>query len=386
MPSPSFSFPPTALPANSAALRAEVRAFLAEQRAAGVYAPSPMGWAAYNRAFSLALGRRGWIGMTWPTRYGGHERSTLERYLVTEELLASGAPMRAHWAADRQIGPLLLEFGTDWQKETLLPQFAAGSTSLAIGLSEPDSGSDLAGIRTRGERVEGGWSVTGEKIWITIAHQADYMTVFARTSPQGENRRDGVTRFLVDMQSPGITVTRIRHMAGGSDISSVAFNEVMVPDRMVIGDVDKAWSQIGSELANERSSPDRWTACMGLLKLLIDRVGPHPDRVQAEALGHLVAQLHTLKSMSLSIAGMIERGEETVVEGSIVKDLGTHYDQEIPLLARRLIGEAAQAALPMDDPFLEHLRYDLLYSPAFTIRGGTREILRNAIARGLGIR
>jgi len=382
----NFRFPPTAMPDMAPQLRREVRAFLEEAKAEGLWEPSKKWWMEFNRPFSQALGARGWIGMTWPRRYGGQERPALERYVVTEELLANGAPIRCHWAADRQIGPLILEFGTDWQKETLLPAFASGGVSIAVGLSEPDSGSDLSAIRSRAVRSEGGWLVDGRKIWITNAHNSRYMTLFVRTSSDTANRRDGITRFLVDMQSSGISVLPIKHMAGEADLNEVVFDQVFVPDRMVIGDIDKAWSQMGSELANERSSPDRWTASLGLYRQMVDHVGPKPGRAEAEAIGRIAAHLWTLKGMSLSIAGMNERGQNTVVEGSVVKDLGTHLDQEIPDMVRRLVDEEARADLPPDHTLLRDLHYGLLFSPALTIRGGTREILRNGIARALGIR
>lgn len=169
------------MPDNEAELRAEVRAFLAKMRAQGVFELGPAGRAEVNKAFCLELGKAGYLGMTWPKKYGGHERSALERYIVTEELLANGAPIRAMQAADRQNGPMILHFGTEWQRETFLPKFASGEAGCAIGLSEPDSGSDLAAIRTKAVKVDGGWKVNGRKVWTNSAHYSAYMTLLART-------------------------------------------------------------------------------------------------------------------------------------------------------------------------------------------------------------
>jgi acyl-CoA dehydrogenase len=412
-----FRFEPAQLPPNTAALRREVRAFVREMTTQGLLKPDPRGWARHDPAICEQIGRRGWIGMTWPKRYGGHERSALERYIVNEELLAHGVPLRAHWSADRQNGPLILQYGSEWLKQTFLPLFASGKAGTAIGLSEPDAGSDLAALRTRGTRVEGGWKVNGRKVWTSNAHYAKYLVLLLRTASaeeagghggaQKESRHGGFSRFLVDMSWKGITVRPIINMTGEHDFNEVVFDDLFVPDNMVIGEVGAAWKQLGGELAHERSAPDRWTAALPLLRLLADRAGPRgkgtgtgadragrgadragrgADRAAKQAIGRLVAQLATLKSMSLSIAGMLEAGQNPSVEASIVKDLGTSYEQEIAQVARVLVPEAERAALGPDDPFNVALRFMLLASPSFSIRGGTREILRNNIARGLGLR
>ena len=386
MAAPIFRFEPAQFPANAAGLRQEVREFLKEQLAAGAYVPSPAGWARNDPAFSRKLGMRGWIGMTWPKRYGGHERSAMERYIVTEELLAAGAPIRTHWTADRQTGPLILAVGTEEQRLRFLPEIAAGRCNIAIGLSEPDSGSDLASIRTKATKANGGWTVNGTKIWTSNAHEAQYMTAFVRTDSKSENRHAGVSRFIIDMSWKGVSVNPILNMLGKHDMNEVVFENVYVPDNMVIGEVGSAWQQIGTELAHERSGPERWLASHALLLRTIDKAGPHPNRRQCEALGRAISHLWTLRNMSISIAGMLERGQNPSVEASIVKDLGTLYDQDTPNLARIVISEEGRAGLPADDLFNASLHYNLLYSPALSIKGGTREILRNNIARGLGLR
>lgn len=385
MSTPSFSFAPIELPESASRLRTEVREFLAAEQKAGNFTPGAAGWSRVDPEFSRRLGARGWLGMTWPKKYGGHERTALERYVVIEELLVAGAPMRGHWAADRQLGPLLLEFGSEEQRQRYLPEIAAGRCLVAIGLSEPDSGSDLAAIRTKATKVDGGWRVEGRKIWTSLAHRAQVTSLFVRTEPKGENRHAGVSRFLVDMSSPGITVRPIINMTGEHDFNEVIFDDLFVPDDMVVGAVGGAWSQMGKDLAYERSAPDRWLACHDLLLQTIDRVGPKPNIAQSEALGRLVAHLWTLQNMSLSIAGMLEAGANPNVEASIVKDLGTRYDQEIPQIARTLVPEHMRGD-PAHQRFEESLRHNLLFAPAVTIRGGTTEILRNTIARALGLR
>ena len=402
MSDPDFRFTPVDLPAHAEKLRQEVRAFVKEALASGLYKVDGRGWARHDRKVSREIGRRGWIGMTWPKAYGGHERTALERYVVTEELLAQGVPMRAHWSADRQNGPLLLEFGSEWQKQTFLPKFAAGEEGCAIGLSEPDSGSDLAGIRTKAVKVEGGWRVNGRKVWTSNVHNVSYMTLLLRTdsADSAQGRHGGMTRFLVDMGWKGITVRPILQMTGEHDFNEVTFDDVFMPDSMVVGEVNGAWKQLGRELAHERSAPDRWTAVLPLLKMTIDRLGSadhplgsadhrmgdSPDRMARQSIGRMASHLWTLRNMSLSVFGMLERGENPVIEASLVKDLGTHYEQEIPHAVRTLLPEALRAQWPADDQFNAVLHFHLLAAPSITIRGGTREILRNAVARGLGLR
>jgi acyl-CoA dehydrogenase len=378
----SFRLDAVDLPPAAEALRAEVRAFLAEQAAAGTYTPhSVEASQGFSPEFSHAMGARGWIGMTWPKRYGGHERSAVERLVVTEEMLAAGAPTRAHWVADRQSGPTLLRFGTEEQRATYLPRIARGECYFCIGMSEPDSGSDLASIRTRATKLEGGWEVEGTKIWTSNAHCSDMMILFVRTAPRGEDRHAGVSQFLVDLKTPGITVRPIHNMAGEHDFNQVFFDKMFVPDARVIGAIGNGWNQVTSELAFERSGPERWLSTYHLLKELIDALGPAPNDKGAEAVGRLVAHLWTLQNMSTSIASLLQAGETPNAEAALVKDLGTQFEQEIPEVARRLVAPQDRSA-----SFAEALAHATLWAPAFTIRGGTREILRGIIARGLGLR
>src|SRR5262245_29894958 len=204
----ALRFDPIRLPPECEQLRKEVRAFLAEEIAAGTFDPhKPNREDTDAPEFSRRLGARGWLGMTWPKRYGGHERSAMERFAVTEELLAAGAPVAAHWIADRQSGPGLLRYGTEEQRAALLPRIAAGECYFVIGMSEPDSGSDLASIRTRAARnADGDWVVNGAKIWTSGAHLAHYGIVLVRTGP---GRHEGLTQLLVDLTSPGLTINPI---------------------------------------------------------------------------------------------------------------------------------------------------------------------------------
>ncbi len=383
----SFSLADIEMPSHIEALREEVRVFLRSEREAGTYVREPSGWDRYDAAFSRKVAARGWIGMTWPRQYGGHERTTLERYVVTEELLAAGAPVRAHWLADRQFGPLLLAAGSEAQKRTYLPRIAAGECFVCVGMSEPDSGSDLASIRTSAVAVDGGWRVTGRKVWTSYAHMAHLMNLFARTTPfDSNNRHAGVTQFIVELNSPGISIRPIINLAGDHDFNEVVFDEVFVPGENVIGDVGNGWKQVSGELAHERAGSERWLNAYGVLVHLLQSVGATPEPRAAERIGHLVSHLWTLHRMSFSLAGLLNRGITPHVEAALVKDLGNQFDQDIPETARAVLQEEDRACLPADDRFNAMLDRALLYAPSYPIRGGTREILRGIIARGLGLR
>lgn len=222
--------PPVSNDASSHALRMEVRAFLAQQLAAGAFRPSIDSWlCGWDEGFTSALAERGWLGMTVPRQYGGHGRSFHERFVVTEELLAAGAPVAAHWIADRQIVPALLKYGTEQQKSHFLPRIVSGECFFAIGMSEPDSGSDLASVRTRATQVDGGWSLTGTKVWTSGAHRAHAFIVLTRTSAADPaHRHAGLSQFIVDLHAPGVDVRPIVSMNGGHHFNEVILSDVFV--------------------------------------------------------------------------------------------------------------------------------------------------------------
>jgi acyl-CoA dehydrogenase len=385
--SAALQFDPIRLPPECEALRSEVRAFLADEIAAGTFDPyRPRHGDSHSKAFSRRIGAKGWIGMTWPKKYGGQERTFLERYVVTEEFRVANAPVRSHFVADRQSGPILLKYAPEHVKMDILPRVCRGELCFVIGMSEPGSGSDLFAAKTKAMKVDGGWRINGSKIWTSNAHIADYMLGLFRTSPPTkENRRHGLTQFLVDMKTPEITVNPIIQMTGQHDFNEVVFHGAFVPDDYVMGEIDGAWKQATSELAYERSGPERFLETFYVLAELIRALGKEPDIRSAEGLGRLVAQLHTLRRMSVSVAGMLQAGKEPVVEGSLVKDLGTVWEQQLPHRVRELTA-FLEPEISNRATLEEQLAFAMTVAPKLTIQGGTTEILRGIIARGLGLR
>jgi acyl-CoA dehydrogenase len=385
--SAAIQFDQLRLPPECERLRDEVRAFVAEEMEAGnIKANGATGGDSFNREFSRKVGAKGWLGMTWPKKYGGHERTFLERYVVTEELRVANAPVRLHFVADRQSGPILLRYAPEHVKMKVLPAICRGECCFAIGMSEPNSGSDLFAARTKATKTDGGWLINGTKIWTSNAHQADYMIGLFRTSSSTkENRRHGLTQFLVDMKTKGITCNPVYQITGHHDFNEVVFDNAFVPDDHVLGEIDGAWKQATSELAYERSGPERFLETYYVLEELVRVLGPDPDVRGAEGLGRLVAQLHTLRRMSVSVAGMLHAGKEPVLEAAIVKDVGTIWEQRLPHKARELAAFSEPEATNQI-PFETKLAYATTIAPKLTIQGGTTEVLRGIIARGLGLR
>lgn len=375
------------LPHAASALRQEVRAFIELHKARWTPEMRASNWTCFDKDFSLALGARGWIGMTWPKAYGGHERSAIERYVVLEELLAAGAPCGAHWIADRQSGPLIIRLGNQAQK-ALLPRIASGELSFCIGLSEPDAGSDLASLRSRATRASGGWRLNGRKVWTTNAHRSDFMIGLFRSGAPEETRHAGLSQFLIDLRLPGITIRPIRDLTGNEDFNEVTFDDVLVAEDMLLGEEGNGWAQATAELTLERSGPERYLSSFTLVSEVAQEMSQSTQFAadgQARAvLGRLIAHHAVLREMSLSVAGEIEAGRDPALQATVVKDLGNDLEQRVPGLVREMLDTPCRKSpCSATDQSLAFLTQA---SPSFSLRGGTREILRGIIARGLGLR
>lgn len=379
-----FQFDPVALPEGVAELRLEVRHFLAEELGAVPARRRANSWSVFDSAFSRKLGARSWVGMVWPRKYGGHERSAIERYVVLEELLAAGAPVGAHWIADRQSGMALLRYGSEAQRERWLPGMARGEVYCCIGMSEPGAGSDLAGVRTRATKVEDGWRISGQKIWTTHAHHSQLMIALVRSGEEQKDRHAGLSQFLIELDNPDIRIRPIRDLAGDEDFDEVFFDDAFVPDSALLGPEGAGWKQVTSELSLERSGPERYLSSYALFVELLRAVGPEPSENMRALIGRITSQLWTLRHMSLSVAGQLAAGRDPALEAAIVKDLGNEFEQELP----RWVQACADMELGLEEDrdLCQALAYLLQVSPSFSLRGGTREILRGIIARALGLR
>lgn len=374
------------IPPEDEALRPKVRTLAMEAVAGMPLDRRARSWMGFDTAFSRKLGEAGLLGLTLPTEYGGAGRGPFARFVVVEELLAAGAPVGAHWIADRQSAPLIYNYGTEAQRREYLPRICRGEALFCIGMSEPGAGSDLAAVRSRAERTGEGWRLNGQKLWTTGAHHVDYMIALVRTSGGPEDRHAGLSQLIVPLHRPGVSIRPIEDLAGDAHFNEVFFDDVDLPPDALIGEEGQGWAQVTAELAFERSGPERIYSSHVVLDAWIEhlrKVGRADDGTAA-FVGGFIARLATLRAMSLACTGRLAAGESPVVEASLVKDLGTSFEQELPLAIADDL--AAHSQENPDPEFVAALRYLTLVAPSFSLRGGTREILRGIIARGMGLR
>lgn len=368
------------LPGELRELRLRVRAFVESEIASGAVRSAADAWmSGVDLGFSRRLAAQGWVGMTIPARYGGHGRSALERYLVTEELLAAGAPVGAHWIADRQMAPSILRNGTEEQKRAYLPAIASAAAVFSIGMSEPDAGSDLASVRTRARLTEAGWRLSGTKLWTSLAHIATAMVVLARTDDvvgaDGQPvRHAGLSQFIVDLPNPGVRVSPVITIDGAHHFNEVVFDDALVPESALLGTRGDGWRQVTAELGNERSGPERILSTMPVLTAW---AASRPADAAARAdLGRLTARVAVLRQLSAAVAGELDRGGNPVTQAALVKDLGTRFESAVVDVVGGHVGAGP-------GPLAALVGQATLHVPAFTLRGGATEVLRGIVAKEL---
>jgi 3-oxocholest-4-en-26-oyl-CoA dehydrogenase alpha subunit len=377
-------FEATELTDGERALQREVRAFLETELGQAAVQPGLGFNSAKDPDFSRRLAGRGWVGMALPKAYGGHDRTAVDRFVVVEELLRWGAPIGHHWVADRQIGPLIARYGTDAQKRRFLPGICRGELSFSIGMSEPDSGSDLASLTTKATRVAGGWALSGPKVWTTGAHVHDWIVVLCRTTPrhEGADRHSGLSQMLVDLKAPHVQVRPIPFIDGTADFCEVVFDGAFVPDELVLGELGAGWGQNASELVYERGGPDRFLSTYLVAQEFLRECGSGGVSDAAlETIGSAVAYYWVLHGLSLSVARAIDEGRTPAAEAALVKEMGTRFEQDVVNAVLHLV--EFEPNLAASGLFEQLLITATLTAPSFTIRGGTNEVLRSIVAKGL---
>jgi alkylation response protein AidB-like acyl-CoA dehydrogenase len=372
------------------AFREEIRGFLRSELPAERRSVREDGWVVgFSRPFSEKLGKRGWLGLTWPREYGGQARSVLERLILTEELLRAGAPVAAHWLGDRQVGPSILRFGTAEQRREILPRITSGAIVFCVGLSEPNAGSDAAAVTTQAVEDGDGFVIRGQKIWTSFAHQADYCYLVARTDASGPKHK-GISEFIVPMATAGITVRPLLDMTGEHHFNEVFFEDVRVPRAALIGQKDRGWYQIAVQLDYERGGIERVLSNWPLLEDALGALRGSAvlrDPVMRDRLAGLRVDLEIARLMVYRIAWLADHGRVPNVEAAVAKSFGTELEQRIAetvagLFQMSALGTAGSVHAALGG----RVARALLYAPAYTIQGGTSNILRNIIAhRGLGL-
>lgn len=334
----------------------------------------------WDRDVSRRLAERGWVGTTIPEEYGGHPRPAPEQWVIAEELLAGGVPLGGHWICDRQIARMILRFAGPDLKRSLLPLMARGELTVALGMSEPGSGSDLASVRTRADRVEDGWVVNGQKIWTSNAHNAEYALVLCRTDPEAQ-KHEGLSQLLIDLKTPGVEIRRIPTADGEDDFCEVFFDDVFVPDHHLVGEPGSGWTQITTELSYERAWPDRYLTYMRVLEAFRETVADEADdRAALETLGGLAARLASIRGLSWNAVATAIADRDASALAALAKDAGTCFEQAL-LEAVRRADPRGRRHEPGE--LREALRVGVAMSPVITIRGGTSEILRGVVGKRL---
>ncbi len=278
--------------------------------------------------------------------------------------------MAAHWIADRQMAPGILANGTEEQKQRYLPGIAAGTSFFAIGMSEPDAGSDLAAVRTRAVAGGDSWTISGTKVWTTGAHLAHAMVLLARTDGRPEDRHEGLSQLVIDLPHPDIEIRPLESIDGQAHFNEVIFHDAVVDSSALLGERGKGWSQVMRELAFERSGPERYLSTMPLLRAWADELRTHgATEEQRVTLGTLTARAWALRSMSLQWPTSCRPGRRPDVLAAMVKDLGSTFEGDLVDAIRSSSGVAARRS---GGSRMERLvAQSVLHTPAFTLRGGT---------------
>lgn len=374
------------IPGNDEALRPAIKALIAQTVNGLPPSLRARSWMGHDAVFSRALGEAGFLGLTLPTEYGGGGLGPFARFVVVEELLSVGAPVAAHWIGDRQSAPLILNYGTEAQRQHYIPPICRGEIFFCIGMSEPGAGSDLASVRTRADPTQGGWRLNGQKLWTSGAMHCDYMIALVRTSGTADDRHAGLSQMIVDLKAPGVTVQPIRDLAGDEHFAEVFFDDVALAPDALIGAEGGGWAQVTAELAFERSGPERIYSSVVLIDAWLTHVrrSGRESEMTTALVGQLTAELATLRALSIAVTARLAAGESPVTEASLIKDLGTAFEQSVPVLIADDLGRYPGEAV--DPELIRTLAYVSAMAPSFSLRGGTREILRGIVARGLGIR
>jgi alkylation response protein AidB-like acyl-CoA dehydrogenase len=358
-------------PPELVALREEAEAF-GRQAAADRPFREDAWVVGYSRPFSRALGERGWLGMTWPIEEGGHGRPPIERYVVAEALISTGAPLAASWVGDRQIGPVLLAFGSPDQRRRYLPGMVAGTDCWCIGMSEPDAGSDLASLRTRAVEKDGGWVIEGRKVWTSFAAEADFCYLIARTDPDAPAHA-GLSELIVPMEAAGIQVRRIVDMTGAAHFCEVTFDGVRVEADHLVGTRDGSWKQVMRQLEHERGGVDRLVSNRALFLDALAKADTGDPLVRQDA-----ADLEGRFRIGRLLVLREVLGQGPPAFSAAAKIFCTELEQAVASFAARVMGPHALVDARTSRA--------VCYAPAYTIQGGTSAILRNVLGeRALGL-
>jgi len=374
--------------------RQEVRDFLEEEIRQGTFVPKSDVWmTGHSLELTRKIADRGWIGLTYPKEYGGQGRSWMDRLILTEEMLRYGAPTSLHWFGDRQVGRAIINYGTDKQKKEILPKIIKGEAFFALGLSEPEAGSDLASLKTRAIEKGDSFLIDGQKVW-TTGKNRNYIYLLARTDLEAPKHK-ALSEFLISTTEPGITFRPLVTIAGEEEFNEVFFDNVTVSKDCLIGEKNRGWYQIAAQLDFERAGIERLMGNYPLFEELI-RFAKETERdgkplckeysVRSK-LAQLRIDFEIGRMFAYWVAAILDEGRMPNWEAAMSKAYSTAFEKRLASTSLEILGLQGQL---MEGSKYAPIRglasHTYLNSKGYSLMGGTSEILKNIIAqRGLGL-
>jgi len=376
-------------------LREDVRAFLKTEKEKGVY---PFGANSFlelrSKEFSKRMAQKGWIGMAWPKEYGGRGMGYTERLIVLEEMIGAGAPIAYHFLVDRQVGPGIIHFGSDFLKKEFLSKIINADVTFCLLFSEPDAGSDLANCRTTAVEEGDYYVVNGQKVWTSGAHLADYGWALVKTTLDPDvSRYDAFSELIIDMKSPGITIRPLINMAGIHSFNEVYFDNVKIHKNYLVGKRDNGFRQIMTNLDYERAGIERLMQNNHVKEALIEYVKTSKkdgrplseDSLVRDIVAGLEVEYQVYRLFVYYITSCLDNGKMPTFEAAMGKALCTLYEARLADVAATVIG--LPGLLRPDSPealFDGVVCESYLWSPSYTLQGGVVEVLKNIVSkRGL---
>ena len=372
------------------AFRQEVRDFLDGELKAGLWEPTCDAWIqGHDPEFSKRMAGKGWIGLTWPTEYGGQGRSHIDRLILTEELLRSGAPAACHWFADRQVGGAILQSGTDELKQELLPRITRAEAFFGVSISEPGTGSDVASLQARAAEDGDYYVLNGQKTWTSCAIYAHYFYIVLRTDPDAPKHR-GISEFIVDAKAPGVSLVPMVDITGTEAWNDLFLDNVRVHKKYLIGEKNRGFYQIVRQLDYERSGMERVMGNYALFDAIIrhsKETGLSNDPIIRSKLAQLQIEFDIGRLLCYRVASVMEEGKAPNRESSISKAYCTEFEKRLASVAVDVLGPYGQLTAGSKFVPVRGLgAHSYLGSKGYSLQGGTTEILKNIIAtRGLGL-
>jgi len=375
--------------------REEVRDFLEGEIEQGLWEPSCDAWIqGYNPEFTKRVAQKRWMGLTWPKEYGGQERSFVDRFILTEEMLRYGAPAACHWFADRQIGGSILKYGSEEQKREFLPEIIRGEMYVGLGMSETEAGSDLASLRTMAVEDGNDYIINGQKTWTSGAWFMNHIYLLARTDTTVPKHR-GISEFIIPIDTPGISRIPMIDVTGTEAWNDIFFDNVRVPKKYLIGEKNRGFYHVMEQLAYERSGFERLMGNYALFEALLKFVNEtkrngkalSQDTIIRHKLAQLQVEFEVGRLLMYKVALVMDEGQAPTVEAAMSKAYATAFEQRLANTAMEILGPYGLLwAGSKYAPFGGMAAHSYLGSKGYSLQAGTTEIMKNIVAtRGLGL-